>query len=804
MNSYESLRGEPKEIKTARTRQRLLPSQPEGTDPDKVYVGSDIGSVAYSGEKPLSGDMVTVVGQSAQQVVLSPQTAGLSMPLFGNSCRCKCTAGTGTIAWACPIHTGPYIVIMDGNGTIRQVPQLGQIGRIAGLAIDANPPNNLYVLDDRTHLNNFVTDSSPNAQIAGVSTYALHTFQLSGTTYVWSSIVEMSDPGLPTSPFFVDELQWVTNGPPSGLTDPPATYPTNCMSVINGLLYITMSARPAHYLVWNGSSFTTHNLSLNGADYNKGLRGAIQSGIDKPGAKSNFYVIAWEGFSGRSDIANPTFYPLGYEIVAFDATDNVLQHFSDTSELLSPTALMVICNRVFVLQSPVFGRTEPGGAGDLNGTQINNSFGTTIPNSLMLFDLCRSPKLVRATKQYNLPLDIQGRIIQPTTVAALGCQPVISGVQQTSDKVVLSRNQQRTGAFQSALLTASDGADREQPGPTSQLATAPGLALSSSVPNPFPVVPGSFGATYTFGSDEWFEQFSGGFSLLHSDGHEFKGFGAAQAPYWTLDLPPGRVFAGVPTGRLENHTYDDYLLMPVVSSTTEPLTLGFNSANNDYEWSFRSGLVQLVTNQVGGGGSGQQWTMNMFWTEVHPALLRSSGPTLSGVLAGDSSNNGAGLNRSYCYLPLASGLVAPDFNGSASASYSVASGSLRDALILYSWNDGGITQPSSFNLTVEGILVSPVSASLPTPQKNPFGVGPNPLNLNQASSYSIPTLTVQTESGSGRQFVGLAVSLTIPGGFSQTAQIEFVQDPLVPLADWLATPRYYEILAFFVLTTGLL
>lgn len=362
-----------------------------------------------------------------------------------------------------------------------------------------------------------------------------------------------------------------------------------------------------------------------------------------------------------------------------------------------------------------------------------------------------------------------------------------------------------TGAYNEKLLNGTDGSDRGQPGPTSHLSTASAALLSGSVANPFPLTRASVGVGYFFGSDEWFSETGGGFQLLHSAGHHFFGFGGAQAPYWVLNLPPSRQFKGVPTGRLENHTYDNYILMPVVSYPCEPLTLGWINASSWYAWSTRSPFVTIATNQVGGGGTGEKWILELYWQEVHPARLTSTGPTLSATLAGDGTQNGAGLHRSYCYQSLETGFVVPNFGGSTSRSYTVASGDLRNPLVLYTYDDGGVTQPASFSLTFEGVTPTPASVALPTPQRNPFdtGLGPTFLNFNQCSQYAIPTTTVHNLPGEG-DVVALAFSLTIPGGFTASGNIEYVKDPFVSQADWNATPRYYEMVGLFFHQTGLL
>lgn len=763
MNLFEFLRDRNRRDKLS--RQRLLPSQPEGTTPDRVYAGSDIGEIAFTGERPEAGDFTVIVGQAPRAVALSPQTPGLSAPLFGNSCRCKCGSGLGTIVWSCPIHSGPYLLLIDSGGTIRQAISSANIFRIAGVALDPNPPNNLYVLDDRTRLTNWVPINSMVSQTPGISTYVLHTFQLAGGSYVWSSLVEMADPGLPVEPFYINDLQWVTFGPTSALTDPPATYPTNCMSVIEGQVYIPMSMRPARYQVWDGSSFTTHSLSLNGQPYNKGLRGTILTGIGKPGRPTTRYALAWDGYGGRSDIANPTFYPLGYEVVAFDTNDNVIQRFANTEELLSPTALMLICNRVFVLQATSYGRIETGTGEGVNGEEINNSFGTVIPHSLALLDLCKSAQLNRINKQYQV-----GVSVQPTGVAALDCQPASSGPQAggTGHDPVLYRFQQQTGALDTTVLTAADGTDRSQAGPAAQLATAPGFVMTPTISNPLPASDTGVQLDYYLGSLHYWSENVSGPQLLPpwSNQRTPRGFGTLSGPLNNLRLPPNRTFAGhTPTTfrRLADHVYDNYLLMPQVSFATEPLMLYYLPGTNQYQWFggeepphigeneiYRSAGV--VTNTV----AGKFYNVFLWVKECVPALLPGSASiTASGADLGDPVLNGPALNREYGYLSFESGFVVPPFGGSATRTYTVPSGSLRANAILYS---AATADPASFTFSINGNAgTGPAAISLPSGQLlNGIAI---PNDVTQASTYPMPA-----------DFTTIDIAITFPGGFSASIQ----------------------------------
>jgi hypothetical protein len=332
MNIFEAIwKGKPRAEPLARTRR--LPSQPVDTPADKIFAGADMGFIDWSGEKPAAGEEVVILHDAGRQVALAGQgVPAMREPTFGNPCQCKCNGQAGTIFWGNPIQSGPYLLIMGADGTIRQTLNPSQLYRIAGIAVDANAPYTLYVLDDRTRLNNFRTDASPDTQVAGVSTYALHTFTQSGGSYAWASVVELADPGLPAAPFFFGELDWVTNSAADGqLDDPPATYPTNCMSVIDGVLHLTMSLLPARYLTFSGGTFTSHNLTFAEANYEKGLRGMIVTGLAKPGKTALRYVLAWWGYGGHAEDGSG-----GYEVLQFNAQNQITKRLSNDVACRAP------------------------------------------------------------------------------------------------------------------------------------------------------------------------------------------------------------------------------------------------------------------------------------------------------------------------------------------------------------------------------------------------------------------------------------------------------------------------------------
>jgi hypothetical protein len=420
-------------------------------------------------------------------------------------------------------------------------------------------------------------------------------------------------------------------------------------------------------------------------------------------------------------------------------------------------------------------------------------------NDILMVDICRTGgRVSRVTKQYPLTGDLAG--LRPTMLNSLGCQPVIS-VQQAGATGVLERINQASGTFASELLPSADGTNRAYPGPSSHVSVIATSLGAGPISTPFPLSRASYGANHTFGTDVWFTESGGGFQTLHSTGHVYTGFGAGQQPYWVLKLPPARQYNGVSAGRLENHFYDNYLLMPVVSYHCEPLSLGWNPVTSEYAWSTSGKPTTLITtNQIGGGGTGERWDLEIRWNEVRPCFLAAKTHDISAANLGDAVQNGAGLNRFYSYQLLDSQQV-PDFGGTVFTPYTYAQGDFRDTLIAYT--DSTNEPTAGWTMDFETLPAAGGAASLPTPQTNwQTGIGqPLTRNYDMCYRYPVPTLTA-SDQGSGTK-VYLQFALTIPGGFSQSGFIEFVKDPLATQAAWNVTPRYYEMLFKFTHQTAL-
>jgi hypothetical protein len=415
-------------------------------------------------------------------------------------------------------------------------------------------------------------------------------------------------------------------------------------------------------------------------------------------------------------------------------------------------------------------------------------------NDVLIVDLCRTNgKVSRVTKQYELGS-------RPAMLNSLGCNPVVS-VEDTAGSV-LQRVTNNGGILQSVLLPSGDGGSRAEPGPSSHVYAIPTSVGAVSTPNPFPLAKASYTGSHTFGTDIWYTESGGGFQTLHNTGHEYVGFGGAQQPYWVLKLPPAREFNGVPSGRLENHIYDNYILMPVVSFHCEPLSLRWNAVLSQYEWILGDNSALIVTNQVGGGGTGERWTLQIRWNEVRPCFLTGYTHPFSAVNAGDSVANGAGLSRSYTYRLLEADVQVPDFAGSVVKSYGYAQGDFRDPLIAYSASSN---EPASWSIDFEGIAPTSSAPVLPTPQKNPFDPPFTTTfrTYDGCHRYAIPTKTAQDLGLGDGPRVYLEFDLNITGGFSKTGFIEFVKDSLATQTAWNNTPRYYEMIFNFIHETGL-
>lgn len=421
-------------------------------------------------------------------------------------------------------------------------------------------------------------------------------------------------------------------------------------------------------------------------------------------------------------------------------------------------------------------------------------------NDLLITDFCKQPRPTRINRQVLLAEPLDGANAEPTAMAPLGCLPFIA--HREANGGVLSRVNHLTGAYQNLVLATGDAEASAQPGPTSFIAGVPNRNVTGSVASPFPASAADFSATHAVGGNNFFIEAGGGFQILNPTGHNYDGFGGGFGPYWSLKLPPNQAFNGTNFGRLANHLYDNYILMPVVSYHCEPLSLRWSAVNSWYEWVESGKTALIVTNQVGGGGSGEQWQLDIIWNEVRPCLMAPADVPMSAVLSGDAFANGAGLFRSYSYKLLEADMTMPDYGGSLARSYSVAAGDLRVPLVAYSASS---QEPATWSLTFEGLASASGAAPLPTPQRNPFDTGLDPdfLTFDNCHRYDIPNRTDRDLGLGDGVRVYLEYDLNITGGFSKAGFIELVKDSLATQNAWNVTPRYYEMIMQFTHHTGL-
>lgn len=309
--------------------QRLVPSQPVGVAPGKLYIGSDYGEIDYTGEKPRAGDMVIITGTTAKRMAMSGQVlGGLRAPLFNNPCVCRCGSNTGIAFYLSFSKDTPVVHVINLEGaSLMQLVGRKELGYAttgsfyaASIAVDQESPYTAYVLDDRRNFLTIKTNTSPTITRGY---WGISTFVISGGQYVFSTFNGMTDPYTGTT--FPAAIE----------PDPPAAR-QNCLSVIEGIPLATMLKSPARYKSLSGGIFTTHNLTLSGSNYAKGLRSSIVQVRQKPASINKRYVIA------TSD-------DISFEVVEFIASTNVITKVIPLDLDAKAKALATACNRLIVL-----------------------------------------------------------------------------------------------------------------------------------------------------------------------------------------------------------------------------------------------------------------------------------------------------------------------------------------------------------------------------------------------------------------------------------------------------------------------
>jgi len=327
---------DPSRLEQPFCRQRTVPAQPAGVPPGKVYLGSDIGEIDYTGEKPQPGDQVLITGPTARRTVHTGQRVPpLTNPVFSGGCLCKCPGLNGVAFYMGSVGRASAILAIDTQtGGLSAVFGMSDLLFGRGIAIDPLTPYNLYVLDDRRILREKTVVGTP---VPARGYFTLVTFELSAGAYGASAYHNLTDPfPLPSSIVDYPGITVETQD-----TDPP-NFNTQCLSVIDHIPYLTLYNTPARYLTLNGGTFTTHTLQLDGSPYSKGLRGQIVTVPNRPAAHNRRYAIATDG--------------VDYEIVQFTEADEITHVYTLSNDPI-PRQLAAVCNQLLALHgntSPLF------------------------------------------------------------------------------------------------------------------------------------------------------------------------------------------------------------------------------------------------------------------------------------------------------------------------------------------------------------------------------------------------------------------------------------------------------------------
>ncbi len=316
---------------------RRVPIQPPETPLDRVWLGAELGYVLFSGDKPRPSDVVTVIGTSPNQIATCVGSPPQRDPLFAGACKCKCPANVGVAFLASAVQRATPIMAYDQDGNLLQV--FGGVNAYypRGIAVDNTSPYDLYLLDDRRTLstvsNSFRTEFTRDY-------FWVVRFSISGGQYVYASQTALTDPNPRLTSETLPSLYrpWEEDDPPE--------FVRNGLSVVGGTLFLTMYKSPARVLEYTGSSFVTRNITLNGVNYTKALRGQIVTVPDRPARSVQRYVCAVTAnvSGGAVTISNP-------ELLALNSDWEIQNRINLNGVLSYPNQLASVCNRLFVLDS---------------------------------------------------------------------------------------------------------------------------------------------------------------------------------------------------------------------------------------------------------------------------------------------------------------------------------------------------------------------------------------------------------------------------------------------------------------------
>lgn len=316
----------PNDENTGFAQLRVVPFQPAGLALAVVYMGAELGNLPWAGSRPNAGDTVAVVGSGANRLVIPRVKARHRDPIFGDRCVCRCPgSSTGGIIFLLmnDISFTTILLAVDGETgdvLLYQVPI--EVVSGAGIAVDAEAPHDLYILDDRSGAQNLVTDSVPANDPAKQWVFVLK-YTLSGSSYQFAAAQIL--PGYPT--------------------ESPRADDTNSLTVIDGVLWMPLVGADAVIRQWNGTGFTDLSLTLDGEAYAADLFGPVVKVPDRPAPTTSYFVLA--------RVENDSFT----ELIQFTA-EGVIQNRLRDDDMASSKALLSVCNKLFLFNSIGSGRSD--------------------------------------------------------------------------------------------------------------------------------------------------------------------------------------------------------------------------------------------------------------------------------------------------------------------------------------------------------------------------------------------------------------------------------------------------------------
>ena len=313
---------------------RRVPIQPAGMPLGRIYLGTELGFASFSGPAPQPGDVVLVMGEPGSRVALPQARPPQRSPIFSpGGCRCTCPAETtgGLVFYLNSINWTPTLLVIKGaDGALVYRSLLPEVLVGEGIAVDPDPPHNLYVLDARERYTNLVTDLQPMERLATKNYWTLLTYALSGNTYALASVNVL--PG--------------GTGTFGGGDGPPLADVANPLAVVDGEVWITRVGSPARFFRFSAGAFTSLTLQRDGAPYAAQPIGPVVKVPDKPASRDSLFVAVQS-----------------QSIARFSAAGEVLEVLTDEA-IFAVSGLAVVCNRLLVMDR--FGDSRTEGEGDFS------------------------------------------------------------------------------------------------------------------------------------------------------------------------------------------------------------------------------------------------------------------------------------------------------------------------------------------------------------------------------------------------------------------------------------------------------